>query len=127
MLSLPKYAKMPLRYSAAIPDDIIFNHEIVLNVMTISRKLVLQIVDIGTRFTVTRFLSDKSSETIWSPTLQSGVLPCTGVPHIIRHDQGSEVVSQTFKAICRSHGIVLKGAPSNLPGPWELENVFMNR
>ena len=61
-LLFQKYAKETLGYAAAILEDVIFNHEIVMDIMIISRKMVLQIVDIGTNFTAARFIRDKTSE-----------------------------------------------------------------
>ena len=89
-----------------------------MGIMSINKRYVLQIVDIGTRFSAAKFVTDKSAETVWNTFLSIWVLPYTGVPHIIRHDQGSEVINQTFRTNCASHGIEIKAVP--IESPWSM-------
>ena len=78
-----RYAKKPLRYTAVIPGDISFNHEIVVEIMTINRMYVLQISDIGTRFSAAKCITEKLAETLWNTFLPISALPYTGVAHIV--------------------------------------------
>lgn len=86
---------------ASAPDECLFNHEIVMDIMHIDANPVLQIVCIGTRLTVAAFISDKSAETTWSTFYRIWTQLYVGSLHIMRVDQGSEFVGETLGQIVR--------------------------
>jgi hypothetical protein len=54
----------PLRFQVSIPDEIIFNRELALDLMYLDGQAVLHIVDLSTRFSSAVFLQDQSTESV---------------------------------------------------------------
>ena len=102
-IACQKFAKKSMRYTATVPEDIMFNHEVVMDIVYVQAKPVLQIVCTLKRFTVAAFVHNKTSETIWNTFSRAWVHPYVGSPHIFRIDQGSGFISQSFYGNCNSH------------------------
>ena len=51
-------------FQVSTPDEIMFNHEVVADLMWLESKPSLQIVDRGTHFSAAAFVENESSETI---------------------------------------------------------------
>ena len=66
-----------------------FNELILLDIIYIEGKLILHIVDVGTRLSAARFLPDISRKTIWKTIFECWAMIYTGLPNRILTDQGS--------------------------------------
>ena len=59
-------APKPFVVKVAVPhDDLVFNSEVVVDIIWIQGRCVLHVVDRATHFQAARFLKDDSSESIW--------------------------------------------------------------
>lgn len=119
-----KFARSPMRCMASAPEDIQFNHEIVVGIMHINQNPVLQIVCAGARFTVAAFMSGVSAQTVWETLLRAWIKPYVGSPHMIKVDQGSQFVSDELYRASESVGIFLKEAPIESPSSMGIGERF---
>ena len=60
-----RFTPRPLSFKVSLPDKIILNQELALDLMYIDKKPLLHIVDTQTHFGNAAFLPDPSSETVW--------------------------------------------------------------
>jgi hypothetical protein len=67
------YASRPATFQVRFPNDIVFNKELRLDLMTIDGRPVLHIVDSGTNFSAARFLPAQDTRTIWHTFLYAWV------------------------------------------------------
>eukprot|EP00171_Calliarthron_tuberculosum_P018868 IDg18868t1 len=75
-----------------------FNERILMDIMYLEGKLVLHIVDEGTRFSAARFIPSVSTKTIWQTFLTCWVAIYTGLPHKILVDHGT-AFGRMFKTL----------------------------
>ena len=109
-------APKPYVVKVAVPrEDIVFNSEVVIDIMWIQGKHVLHVVDKATHFMAARFIPDDSTETIWRTFLQMWVLVYLGPPDNLRHDQGTQFVSPKLQAMAAEAGISCR--PVGVEGP----------
>lgn len=102
------YATGPITFQVRFPDKVVFNNEILIDVMYLDNKPVLHIVDAGTNFMSARFLPALDTETVWNTLLYSWILMYTGFPSTIRTDQGSTFTSSEWKQRCKEASVTLK-------------------
>ena len=99
-------APKPFVVKVSVPHDgIVFNSEVVIDIMWIQGKHVLHVVDRATHFQAARFIPDDSTETIWRTFMQMWVLVYLGPPDNLRHDQGTQFVSPKLQAMAAEAGI----------------------
>ena len=82
----------PFVFQVTMPDDIQFNHEVILDLTWIEprpHKPALHVVDRGTNFSSALFVDGKSAEDVWNAFISSKVSTYIGVPNILTHDFGS--------------------------------------
>lgn len=61
----------PLMFRASLyPDDIVFNHEIVVDLFWLEGRPVLHVVDTNTCFQGADVLRSKSAEEVWSALME---------------------------------------------------------
>ena len=102
----------PFVFQVSMPDDIVFNNEVVVDLMWLDGKPVLHIVDRGTHYSAASFVTDESAETTWNTLVRCWVSLYTGFPCIIAHDKGSLFTSRFFRKACAQFGIVAKEVPT---------------
>ena len=61
-----------------LTDELMFNHEIEVDLFWIEGNTVLHIIDRGTRYSVARFVTSQSAENIWNMIIDSWVTIFTG-------------------------------------------------
>eukprot|EP00171_Calliarthron_tuberculosum_P022726 IDg22726t1 len=99
-------APKPYVVKVAVPrEDLIFNSEVVVDIMYIEGRPVLHLVDRATHYQAARFLNDISTECIWRTFMQMWVLVYLGAPDNLRHDQGTQFVSSKLQAMAAEAGI----------------------
>ena len=106
-------APKPFVVKVSVPrEEIVFNGEVVIDIMWIQAKRVLHVVDRATHFLASHFIPDDSTETIRRTFMQMWILIYLGPPDNLRHDQGTQFVSPKLHALaaeavisCRPVGV----------------------
>ena len=93
-------------------DELVFNHEIEVDLFWIEKDAVMHIIDRVTRYSVARFETSQSAENIWNMIIDSWVTIFTGFPNIISHDRGRQFSLEFFKGACAEFGIIAKEVPT---------------
>jgi hypothetical protein len=106
--SCSEYSSRPLHFSVRSPDDVVFNQELLIDVMYIENRPVLHIVDRGTRFSAARFLAKVDTETVWTTFVRAWSSLYIGFPHSMLTDQGSVFMSRTWRGMCAVADISLR-------------------
>lgn len=70
-------------------ENILFNEEVVIDIMYLDEKPVLHMLDAQTQFSAARRIADVSTTNIWKCTIQCWIIIYTGTPYKIKVDQGS--------------------------------------
>ena len=118
-------ASKPFLFQLFMPDDVQFNHELILDftwLEPMSHRPALHIVDRGTHFSLAEFLQGESAEDIWNTFVSCWVSIYVGFPNILSHDFGSAFSAKFFEKACAEFGIITKEIPSeahNAIGPGE--------
>ena len=97
--SCQRMAKKPFVFQVSMPDDIVFNHEVYLDLLWIEPRPhvpVLHIVDRGTYFSAARFVPKESAEAIWNTFVSYWVSIYVGFPNIIKAVCSQGNFSQTY-------------------------------
>ena len=105
------YGPPPHRVRSSVPDNIRFNHHLVLDLFYLSGDVCLHVICKGTRFSATAFLPSKRAEVVWETFLRIWILVYLGSPCVLTVDQGTEVTAALFRRNCRAMGIQLIFAP----------------
>jgi hypothetical protein len=56
-------------FKVAVPDDIVFGHELLIDMAKMDGKYFLHVVDRGTGFTVATVLDGECSRNVWEALL----------------------------------------------------------
>ena len=75
------------------PDEVVFNMQVRTEIFWLDRKRVLSVVDAGTNFCASRFLSAEDVSFVWNTFLDAYSLKYVGVTESILTDQGSVFLS----------------------------------
>ncbi len=102
-------APKPYVVQVAVPrDDLLFNSEVVVDIMYIQGKPVLHMVDMATHYQAARFLADEAAESVWRTFMEMWVLIYLGAPDKLRHDQGVQFVTPRIQALAAEAGIACR-------------------
>ena len=95
------------RYRVALSiDEILFNHEIEVDVTWIESEPILRIMDRGTRYSVCKYITcSQTAENLWYKILEFWINVFTGFSNIISADRQSAFRSKFFKETCNQLGI----------------------
>jgi hypothetical protein len=94
-IACSKTKPKPLVFKAAVPDEIIFGHEVVLEMCNIGGKVVLHIVDRGTAFQAAEFVVSQRAGDLWEQFLRIWATKYMS-PDILTSDAGSAFLSQLW-------------------------------
>ena len=86
----------------------ISNKEQRMDKMTIKGKPLQHIVDSGTNFSASRFLTGQDTRTVWNKFLYAWDTIYAGYPFSILTGQGSAFVGKEWKEYCDQASIVLR-------------------
>ncbi len=114
MQLLPKNSTKTFVFQETMPDQIQFNHEIILDLAWIEPRLhrpFLHIIDCGTHFSAARFVDGECAESVWNTFILIWVTVYVGFPNVLTHDFGSCFTSDFFKNGCIEFGIIPKAIP----------------
>jgi len=102
-------APKPYVVKVAVPrDDLMFNSEVILDIMYIQGRPVLHCVDKATHYQAAKFIDDISTETIWRTFMEMWSLVYLGPPDNLRHDQGTQFVMGGFQEMAAEAGITCR-------------------
>jgi transposase InsO family protein len=101
----------PRRFKFTLRDDVNFNYEIIVDVMSIEGKSVLHVVDAATVFQGARFLPTMSAKDTWETLKMLWIDTYQGPPDIITYDAGTNFASAEFRAEAKLIGIRCKQVP----------------
>ncbi len=113
--SCQRMAPKPFVFQVSMPDNIVFNHEILMDLMRIEprpHEPVVHILDLGTRFSAAQFLKRRDLRRRWNGSVECWASFYVGFRNVIGHDQGSAFTSESFTASCQQFGIVANDSPT---------------
>ena len=111
----------PRRFKFRLKDDREFNFEILVDVMYLSGKPVLHVIDSATAFNGARFLPSMSAKDTWETLRMLWIDTYQGPPDIITHDAGTNFASVEFKSDAKIMGITCKQVP--VEAHWSIGKV----
>jgi transposase InsO family protein len=94
------YSRKPMNFQVRFPDDVVFNQEVLLDLYWLDKRPALSIVDVGTGFCASRFLTAENVETVWNTFIEAWSLLYVGLPQSVLTDQGSVFLSAQWKHAC---------------------------
>lgn len=104
-----RFGIRPYRFRVSLPDDeVIFNHEVAIDLFWICGNPVLHVVDTHTGYQNVALPKSMSAEHVWEAFLETWVTVYVGYPNRIRTDQGSVFTSKYWDSITALHGIDLQ-------------------
>jgi hypothetical protein len=92
-------------------EDIAFNASVIIDVLYLSNRPVLQVVDEATAFQAARFLRDMSARNAWDTLRLCWIDVYLGPPDQIVHDAGTNFASTEFRQHARSMAVDVKEVP----------------
>ena len=107
------FRSKPTIFRVSLPmDEIVFNHEIEVDIMWIDGDAIIHIIDRGTRYSVAKYLNPQTAENAWNLIIEFWVSVFNGFPQIIAHDQGPQFTAEYFQDSCAQLGIITKETPT---------------
>lgn len=91
----------PISFSVRMPDDVVFNQELLIDIMYKDKRPILHIVDRGTRFSAAKYLKKADAKTVWNTFIQLWSTMYIGHTRSILTDQGSVFMCAEWKGVCR--------------------------
>jgi hypothetical protein len=101
-------SRKPYRFKVSMPENVVFNQTLAMDIMYLEGKALLHVVDTSTNFSNAIFLQSQSVESIWLAFLECWATLFIGLPDKIRTDSGSVLTSDKWNTIMNESGIVLQ-------------------
>lgn len=96
------------RFRVSLPlGDIVFNRLVCMDLMNLSGKIVLHMIDRDTKFSVAEFMRNGSAEETWNMYMRSWVTAFVGYSDEIHGDQGPQFRSKEFKSYAKMADVKL--------------------
>jgi hypothetical protein len=105
------YGPPPRRVRSSVPEEIVFNYHLVMDIFNLGGDLCLHIICKETCYNATSFLTSQHAENVWKTLLHIWILVFLGCPCILTVDKGTEVCASLFRSHCKSMAIHLIVAP----------------
>ena len=109
-------AASPNRFRVSLPpEDIVFNRVVCMDIMSLSGKTVLHMIDRDTKFSVAEFMRNESAEETWKLYMRAWVTTFVGYSDEIHGDQGPQFRSKEFKSYAKKADVklILSGVESH--------------
>lgn len=104
-----RFGIRPYRFRVSLlPDEIVFSHEVAIDLFWIDNNPVLHIVDTHTGYQIVALPKSLSAKHIWDAFLEAWVTTYVGIPNRIRSDRGSVFTSKFWDEVTTLHGIELQ-------------------
>ena len=111
-----KHSSKPRRFKLTVgTGDLRFNHTVAVDVMYLSGKAVLHMVDEATHYSAAQFLKKQSTTEVWKAIRRCWLRVYLGPPDFLHVDQGSNLVSKEFMEEAEVEGIRIIEAPVESP------------
>lgn len=96
----------PFRFRAALPpDQVVFNHEVAIDLMWLEGNPTLHVVDTHTHFQNTVVLRSRSTRDIWDGFVECWASVYVGNPNKMGVDHESGIMSKAWEAMRTAQGI----------------------
>jgi hypothetical protein len=105
------FSAKPYRFRVSMPDSIVFNDTLAIDLLWLEGKAVLHVVDLHTHFSAAGFLQRQSVDDVWITLLTIWVCVYPGLPNVIKADQGSVFTSSRWRDIVSLSGVKLELSP----------------
>ena len=105
------FSAKPYRFSCSMPDTVVFNDTLAIDLLWLDGKAALHVVDLHTHFSAAGFLQRQTVDDVWTTLLTIWACVYPGLPHVIKADQGSVFTSQRWHDILSLSGIKLELSP----------------
>jgi hypothetical protein len=102
------YSSKPIPFQIRYPAQIVFNHEIQLDLMYLHGNPVLHIVDVATTFSAANFLPAQDDSSVWNTFLIGWATLYIGFLECILADQGSVFMATNWETACELSKIHLR-------------------
>jgi hypothetical protein len=83
----------PYRFRVSLPDSIVFNDTLSIDLFWLECKALLHVIDLHTHFSAAGFLQRQSVYDVWTTLLTIWACAYPGLPNILKSDQGSVFTS----------------------------------
>ena len=111
-----EHASKPRRFKITIgSEDLQFNHVVAIDVMYLSGRPVLHVVDEATHYSAASFLKRMTAEETWKCLLSCWIRTYLRPPDHLRVDQGSNLMGKQFLDSAEAEGVSLLQAPIESP------------
>ncbi|KAI1002730.1 hypothetical protein K3495_g5472 [Podosphaera aphanis] len=104
-------SQSPRRFKFTLPEDCEFSYEIIVDVMYLSNRPVLHVVDVATAFQAGKFLPSLSAKETWEVLRFLWIDTYQGPSDIVTHDAGTNFASHEFRNEAKMMGITCKQIP----------------
>lgn len=103
-----EYHSSPFRFRVSMPnDEFFFNQELAIDLLSVSIKPDLHIIDTHKDYKNSDFITSKHSGSLWESFLRGWATIFIGYPSTVRLDQESAFDSAEFRQLSADAGIVL--------------------
>ena len=102
-----RFTPKPFCFKVAMPDGIVFNNELEMDLMFINKVPILHVVDVGTNFSGAEILKRQNINGIWNAFQKCWASIYIGYPNKMRVDAGSVFTSPKWSKITDLTGITL--------------------
>ena len=106
-----KHGKSPGRFRFTLRDDVEFNYCIIVDIMYISGKPLIHVVDEATRYQAGRWLNNLTAKHLWEKLQECWINTYLGPPDWIVHDAGTNFIAKEFQQNAFSQGIQTRDVP----------------
>jgi hypothetical protein len=94
------YSSIPVSFQVSMPEHIVFNQEVRIDLMWIDGNAALNIMDTGTTFSAAPVLSGQDVATVWNMFLEAWTTLYIGHPQSMLTDQGSVFLAAEWRNGC---------------------------
>ena len=105
------HGQSPRRFRFSVNGPFEFNHGVIMDIMTLSSRPVLHLVDEATAFQAATFLRDYSAKTTWAAFKRIWIDTYIGPPDFVTHDAGKNFASDEFRQNARVFDIQIQEVP----------------
>lgn len=106
-----RHGQSPGRFNFTIRENIDFNFNIIVDILHISGRPVLHLVDQSTRFQAGRWLKEISTKHVWDQLRSCWIDTYLDPPDFITADAGRQFIAREFKQYATNIGITVKNVP----------------
>jgi hypothetical protein len=106
-----KFGPRPRSLRASVPANVVFNHEVTMDVYYIHGYPALSVMCSSTSFVASSFLESRSSSHLWDTFTRIWCLSYNGTPTFLRLNSAGEHTSREFRELADVSGIELVFSP----------------